>query len=263
MSSFLIEELVRRRQSLRDLALEILPPEDVKQLGLSPWTLPDISLLPLCSLFRQDGFDIGFYHQGITHVQSVFHAPGLSPDDMEGLSGAGFRDIDVPDEFGHTPLVVWDNGCPLQQSQSWAKWLIDKNANVQRVVSENSSSVCHHLCLNLMHKFAAMCYERRRVSKALEEALQPVYKAIHDLRDSSRLLLGSSFRSPVTDHCICHCSTSGCTPLSVSLRHIPETIKLLSTSEDIREESYKHNLVRGVYEIILMNAIYQSSWTTR
>jgi hypothetical protein len=107
MSIFLIEELVKQRQYLGDLAFTILPREDVKQLGLLPWTLPDISLLPLCSLFSQHGLDIGLYHQGVTHVQSVFHAPGLSLDHMEGLWAAGFRDIDVPDEFGHAPLGYW------------------------------------------------------------------------------------------------------------------------------------------------------------
>ncbi|KAL2839298.1 hypothetical protein BJX68DRAFT_272173 [Aspergillus pseudodeflectus] len=255
MSNFLIEELVKRRQYLRDLAFEVLPPEDVKQLGLLPWTLPDISLLPLCSLFSQHGFKIRSYHHGVTHVQSVFHAPALSPRHMEGLWGAGFREIDVPDQFGHTPLVAWNVGSPLQASLSRAEWLIDHGADVQKVISSNSTSVCHHICLNLMHKFTAMCYEKRRLSKLLGEALDEVYKSIHDLHDSSRLLVGSSFRSPVTDHCICHCSTGGCTPLAVALRHVRGTIELLSTREDIREESYMHDLVKGVYEIILLNAI--------
>jgi hypothetical protein len=256
MSIFLIEELVKRRQYLRDHAFEVLPPEDVKQIGLLPWTLPDINLLPLCSVFRQHGFDIGLYHQGVTHVQSVFHASGLSPDHIEALWGVGFRDIDVPDEFGHTPLVLWDIGCSLQRSLDRAEWLIQHGADLHRRLPSNSTSVCHHVCLNLMHKFTAICYVQRRVSKTLEEALEAVYKAIYRLEDPSRSLVGTAFRSLVADGCMCHCSINGCTPLTVSLRHIRETIKLLSISEDIREESYKHDLVKGVYEIILMNAIH-------
>ncbi|KAL3442049.1 hypothetical protein BJX65DRAFT_231202 [Aspergillus insuetus] len=175
---------------------------------------------------------------------------------MEGLWAAGSRDIDVPDDFGHIPLVVWDIRCPLQHSLTRAEWLIQHGADVQRPVSSNSTSVWHHVCLNLMHTLTATCYEERRVNKTLDETILPVCKAIHDLRDSSRLLVASSFRSLVTDHCICHYSTSGCTPLTVALRHLPDTVKLLPSSEDIREESYKHDLVRGVYEIILLNAIY-------
>ncbi|KAL2869718.1 uncharacterized protein BJX67DRAFT_320342 [Aspergillus lucknowensis] len=263
MSRLLIRELVKRRQYLRDLAFEVLPPEEVKPLGLSPRSLPDISLLALCSLFTQHGFDIGSYHQGITHVQSVFHAPGLSPLHMEGLWGAGFRDIDVPDEFGHTPLVVWDVGRPLQSSLDRAEWLIHRGADVEKVVSSNSTSVCHHLCLNLMHKFTAMCYEQRRVSKTIEEALDAVHKAISRLEDSSLSLVGTAFRSSVSDSCICHCSINGCTPLVVALRHIRRTIELLSSSEDITEKAYKYDLISGVYEIILTDAIPSSSHVVR
>ncbi|KAL2835563.1 hypothetical protein BJY01DRAFT_252526 [Aspergillus pseudoustus] len=263
MSDMLTDGLVQRRQHFQSLAFEKLQLEDAKELGLSRSILPDIVLLPLCNVPSQYDVDVTSYRQRTSHLQSVFHAGGLSPPQMARLWGAGFRDIDALDEFGRTPLMIWDFGCTIERSISRVQWLVEHGADTRRTFAEHRITVSHHLSLNLMHEFIKMCYQERRVSKTRENAMEAVYGAIRGLNDSARAVIWNTFQFLVYDSCGCRCSIDGCTPLSIALRHIHRAIQMLSSHEEIKVQTYRHDLIRCVYETIIKTTDDEARSPTR
>jgi hypothetical protein len=81
---------------------------------------------------------------------------------MKAMYKAGFRDIDVPDSSGRTPLMtavcnlhdldMVKPGCYVYNLTNKVQWLVSKGANLFRVLPRSSATTFHYLACVLFFR---------------------------------------------------------------------------------------------------------------
>ena len=150
---------------------------------------------------------------------TVYHVSGLVVEVAEKLWENGFRDIDVPDNDGLTPLASYRNNDGSEEIEL-CSWLIQKGAKLHRPqhrVDDNSpdsvinptellrtTRILHYVAFNIGHKFETLI----EISdiRASEEQPQNWFR----LSTNARLLLATIFSDGSSDDCKCACSSRGC-----------------------------------------------------
>lgn len=204
--------LVGRREGLKRLAANNLPCMQATALGVfSPYILDSNATRVIQALdqygisvpegLQVHGSDRGKGRNGLTSEYHRRSGPlpssGDGPLSFPDLWSLGFRDVDIPDMDGVTPLISWydqDDFCMEDRDADRCSWLIEKGADLWKLAPDGVSTTGHELYYNIARSFSA-----------------PNPGEGHSTTHVLNLTQKLSHRDP-RDNCRCACSPGGCTP---------------------------------------------------
>ena len=159
----------------------------------------------------------------LPHCRTVYHADHLTVEVAEKLWQNGFRDVDVPDEQGLTPLMCWRSflGDSLVFQLEISSWLMQKGANLHRLqpgpLNYNADSTISAMespsVISTLHYVAYRIGQAATVladDEYLGREKRPLQVRLHQLSEEARLLAATVFLDVSYDDCICACSSQGC-----------------------------------------------------
>lgn len=196
--------MMQRSNCLRSLAIANLSPCELDRLCISyndePINLLDAFAAPTVDALKKVGVEIPEALDPGRGRATVFHGPGrslLSPELGDRLWSSGFRDTNVHDNHGFTPL---HHACQILRFDT-ASWLMSHGGDPTTAVRGHSQNAFHLLSCGI-----------KDLSK-----LQVKYGPITNHLDIVSRIAGLCGTS-CQDDCRCACSLEGCTPTSVLLR---------------------------------------------
>ncbi|KAL4892940.1 hypothetical protein BDV59DRAFT_179061 [Aspergillus ambiguus] len=242
----LIEELVRRRRKLWDLAQSYLPPEKLEEFAIQKDAIIDAqaSKLHVELLTQKWEIDPPSPSVYIDGCQSIYHCRAAFPEASEELYRVGFRDIDSRDSHGYTPLMLFSSP-PSTRIVSFRKdiemliWLVSKGANLTKRLPRSNAVVAHRISSVIVEDvFRTIWSDCRFGTKTW-----PVLEALITRHKDTVYIVPS-----VRDYCICACSPGGCTTFSVALRKVTRKITYNFHDLALGERS---SLFRRVQQLLL------------
>ncbi|KAE8366887.1 hypothetical protein BDV27DRAFT_155518 [Aspergillus caelatus] len=246
--SLLIQELVRRRRKLWDLAKAYLPPNRLREFNTQKDAIVDAQAARLHAELVAQGWEIDCSLQVNCQNsgRSLYHCRGAFPEASEELYGAGFLDIDLRDKSGFTPLMLSNSASYMTVDQSQCKiemciWFASKGANLAEVLPKSKATVAHHISSVVVEKvFRVIQGDYRYGTKDW-----PRFEALITEHKDTVFFVPS-----IRDDCVCACCVGGCTNVSVALRKATR-ITAMFCELGLGEES---SLFRRVYQLLV-------SWT--
>lgn len=226
MRYLLIEELIKRLKGLWELAKCYLPPDEIPGRFINQ---DEDSTNPI--IFDAWTMQIHYKltQQGITidpslwtpHIEwpSVYDYPCFSVQALQVLYDFGFRGVNESAKYGVLPLIAhglvfqsaWHEKA-ARQFMDRVNWLISKGADPSQLVPGTSSTVAHHLTYWIFGPFVdAVRYPV--LSSRLFLGEWKKWKAL--ILDRAKSI---DLTPPSSDECICACSPSGCSTISLLLR---------------------------------------------
>ena len=166
----------------------------------------------------------------LPNCRTVYHIRGLTVEAAEKLWQNGFRDIDVPDELGLTPLMFYQGyyGKNLDNQIEVSSWLIQKGANLHRlqrrpwdydadptisIVLPPVISTLHYVAYNIGFEAHYLVPDQYRgLSK------RPQQIGLHQISKEARLFVTTVLSDVSYDDCICACSSQGCLASTMMLK---------------------------------------------
>ena len=169
--------------------------------------------------------------------RTVYHVDYLTVEVAEKLWQNGFRDIDVPDEQGLTPLMCWradfipsrDYG--LNNEIEVPSWLIRKGAKLHRlqrrpldyiadptngpVESPPVVSALHYVAYKIGHSAVFLVFDEYS-----EKEERPVQLGLHRLSKEARMFATTVFLDVSCDDCRCACSSQGCLASTMFFKYL-------------------------------------------
>ena len=159
--------------------------------------------------------------------RTVYHISGLVVKVAEKLWENGFRDIDVPDNDGLTPLALSDE-------IELCSWLIQKGAKLHRPQHRLNSPDPAMDPTELLHTTRALHYVAARIASDIDFM---IFNDDNWLSRESKLLLATVFSDGSSDDCICACSSRGCLASTLMLKVVEEQGFPLSNEANARDRS--------------------------
>ena len=173
----------------------------------------DLSAIPFSVL----GADLG----------TVYHIPNLSVSIAEMLWQAGFRDIDVPDMYGYTPITVFRPGRSahrsFQDELQETSWFITKGANlghpnissVDTSIQWPSRRATYFLGHKIGHEAvgildARMIHSKDRNTDDLSRLTEWRHPLFGQLDEGCMQALADVLLDTHCDRCTCACTSQGC-----------------------------------------------------
>lgn len=160
--------------------------------------------------------------------RTVYHVPELRVEIAEKLWQHGFRDIDVPDEYSMTPLML-NHDQDLIDKIDVCFWLIQKGAKLHRpqhrpldydsdprsgpVELPPVTRALHHVATNFGFSLHYSAY--KELQGDTERLLE---KQLNQLSKGARLLPKTILLDVSHDDCICACSSRGCLASTMMLK---------------------------------------------
>ncbi|KAL3467110.1 hypothetical protein BJX64DRAFT_283835 [Aspergillus heterothallicus] len=211
----IVQELASRRKRLWELSESYLPRQYLARHNTAKCVLPDTGAAGLYDGLRARNIALDptlrvehsgkSVHHGFYDPQrKLWVQPFLFT--TSAMYKAGFRDIDVPDSSGRTPLMTTISDCPNLDTIIPAghghditckiRWFVSKGANLFRMLPRSSATTFHYLACAMFYNKINLCL------------------AGHGWGRLDRYIL----RVPIADNCLCGCCLDGCTPLSMALR---------------------------------------------
>ncbi|KAJ5434000.1 hypothetical protein N7491_004595 [Penicillium cf. griseofulvum] len=221
IKSLLISELVARQKSLWHLAQCCLPAGQLPNLisvdeKTGEITILDVHTAEIHARLVKKGISIDTIRQcgcfdDWIHSGSVYHYDYFSAKTLKELYQVGFRGVTQLDSRGDTPLMAAKHTLFSEiDGMERMDWLVLRGDDPYEEVTGTSSTATHHLGLAIGDYFL-----RGRLSLPEFE----VWKQAVSKFGKTFFLLPS-----VRDRCSCACSPSGCTTMSVFLRHIVDRL---------------------------------------
>ena len=201
--SFLLSSLQERRRKLFELAKLTLPAEVWTDLDVPTDRLLDGRAAEIQRILVDADIEIPKSISVPQRRGTVYHAYMKDVKQADQLWDAGFRDIDVCDESGLTPITA----IYMYPKLEYAQWLLNHGADLEREIryvhDDNDNerepvaglTALHYVACNLGTRIMSI----DKPSLSLEELLVE-----NDARDD----------------CHCACSASGCTPFTTLLKAI-------------------------------------------
>lgn len=168
----------------------------------------------------------------LSGCRTVYHIKNLEVDFAEKLWQHGFRDIDVHDEDGLTPLTIRRFGYGFSYIVTEIEiyfWLIQKGAKLHRPqhgpLDYDPDSTPD--ALELPRKPRTLHYLAARIGyiagdsvgqESTDSKKQPLQNVLSQLSKDARLLPTSIFSDASCDDCVCACSTQGCLASTMMLK---------------------------------------------
>lgn len=169
----------------------------------------------------------------IAGCRTVYHISTLTVTFAEKLWQNGFRDVDVPDVDGQTPLMLFRVGDlaslhDIVTEIEICSWLIQKGAKLHRpqhspldydpdrtldpLELPPTTRALHYVAKSIGYKAGIRAAELYRSVK------QPLPKDFSHLSKDARLLAATIFSDVSCDDCICACSSHGCKASTMMLK---------------------------------------------
>lgn len=210
--SLLIDEYAMRRRKLHSVTQSCLPPGSFfESLGLGGSdALLDVHAFRVYRELIRNAWLVDPYLKSYLACEDdepVYHQTCYNLDAWDDLYLAGFRDIDVPDSRGLTPLMFC--GLAYDFKEIAAIWLVDKGATLSTKLPFSKTTIAHLLGSRVTEN---IYYQILWARIHQEGSLQELIKTIDERKDSIFLI------PSVQDCCICACCEGGCTTLLVAFR---------------------------------------------
>ncbi|KAJ0161277.1 hypothetical protein CTA2_6487 [Colletotrichum tanaceti] len=221
-----IEALKDRRQELKELAIAWLKPHDIDRLALrEPQVLDYFTGEVLKALavigvkvppqLRTEAQHNLFVKQAPVSMYHLIAEIGFGPGTIqlaEALYSKGFHDIDVPNDYGLTPLCIASTFC--------SAWLVEHGARLEKPISGvvNIGSTAAHYAFSYLYL----------QHEPVEQSSRRLAKLFRSLPPDSDL-----------DECICGCSSDGCHPYTKMWKSLLEERVDLDTQEEVTDRIYK------------------------
>ena len=211
--SFLLSTLQERRRKLFELAKLTLPSEVWADLDVPTDRLLDGRAAEIQRILIDADIEIPKSVSVPRRRGTVYHTYIQGVKQADQLWDAGFRDIDVCDESGQTPITT----IPVYHRLEYAQWLLNHGADPHREVDyindDDDDKRKPIMGLTALHYIGYTSVSDLR--KALTPKLPPALRVVDDtFLISEELLVESESR----DSCHCACASSGCTPFTNLLK---------------------------------------------
>ena len=212
-------------------------------------------------------------------LRTVYHISRLVVEVAEKLWENGFRDIDVPDNDGLTPLASW-RITNISREIELCVWLIQKGARLHRPqhrLDDNSpdpaifptellhtTSILQYVASSIGCKFGTS-WAIDGLSWAIEQ-IRAQKEQLQDRRSqlsrNAKLLLSTIVSDGSSDDCICACSSRGCLASTWMLKGLVKDLKY-SPSWSLQIQGARDRF--ALYLEILVNSvgIESSCWDWR
>ena len=195
----------------------------------------------------------------LVDCRTVYHIQNLKVEIAKRLWQHGFRDIDVYDEDGRTPLMLFRYGAGVNfvTEIELSAWLVQKGANLHRpqqnVLDDgpNPTRALHYVgayIANTACYLASFRFDGR--------AKQPLKDQLGQLSTDARLLLATIFSDASHDGCVCACSSQGCLASTMMLKVFQE----IGSDEDPRKWS---TLATKYLTRFVRSPIYNYDWLVK
>ena len=164
--------------------------------------------------------------------RTVYHVENLTVEVAEKLWQSGFRDIDVANDWGLTPLMCYGSS-DLHDEIEVYSWFIQKGAKLHRLQHEPldcdadltisavelppATSALHYVTFNIGRSAYDVVWDEQL---GCEKRLLQI--ELHRLSKEARLLATTIFLDVSCDDCICACSSQGCLASTMMLKSFME-----------------------------------------
>ena len=220
--SLIVQALAALRRKIMDFARKFVSVSELKRCG---WNDPfnnvlvsDAVATALATSLHEKRIDLPPGLWSSTR-QSVYHNEWMTATTASQLFLAGFKQVDLVDEVGRTPLLVnahftWEN---IVERSACLYWFLNHGAEHVVYPNLNGKSLAHVLAANLGSLWNGGPPWEDRFSNELNKDLCRKAKAcLPALLDRIHSLLAS----PQADNCRCFCSRSGCLPVHDLLKYV-------------------------------------------
>ena len=216
--SLIVQALAALRQKLMDLAQKYLSVSELKQCGwndaFNNVLVSDAVATALATSLHDKNVDV--IPALCPSRQSVYHNKWMTEFTANELLLAGFKQIDLPDELGRTPLLVnahFTKG-RIMERIACLNWFLQNGAEHVMFPYLNGKSLAHVLAANLGNAwFAKPPWEGSYGNWDLCQEAKAYLPAL-----LTRIF--SLLASPGPDNCRCFCSQSGCLPVHDLLKQV-------------------------------------------
>ncbi|OBR16345.1 Ankyrin repeat-containing protein [Colletotrichum higginsianum IMI 349063] len=211
-----VDDLVLRRQRLKEAALARLSPEQIDCMNLSGPSVLDRHTNEVLDLLENDGHDVPFGLNTRTHRHSptIYHCIAFIRDKSIVVSLAdafysrGFHEVDAPNARGFTPLM-W------VRNTDFALWLVQHGASLTSLVPE---TVGGYTAMHTVLSLAGYCLQQHQ------------HEAHSQIMAATPSAIGEA---PYLDACRCWCSLRGCHPYSMLLKGMQRSTRASIQSGDM------------------------------
>ena len=195
----------------------------------------------------------------LVRCRTVYHIENLKLAIAERLWHHGFHDIDVHDEDGRTPLMLFRYGAGIDfvTEIELSTWLVQQGAKLHRPQHDllndgpNPTRALHYVAAHIGYR---ACY---LASFRFDgHAKQPLKDQLGQLSTDARLLLAKIFSDASHDDCICACSSQGCLASTMMLKVFEE----IGSDEDPRKWS---TLATKYLTRFVRTPIYDLDWLVK
>jgi hypothetical protein len=209
----LVQSLSERRESLKALALDNLPFDEIQKLNLCNGRILDERSHDVYAALKASRITVPEALAAPSARTSVYHTWYLSPLWAEQLYNRGFHDVDILDEEGLTPLMLSSDsiyhGDDADYPFELEWWLLSHGTNLyatpkvpQKSTINPHSTAAHYFATRVGEAF---CHG------AFSNCCSRLDPKVHGLPK----LLCSISRF---DNCICGCSSRGCFPATMMFK---------------------------------------------
>jgi len=231
LMSLAVDALRARRMELYQMAQQLLPAKTWEELDLPDDCILDQKASLVQEALQNAGIEVPYPLIVRQKGQSVHHYWASPGEVRELLFKAGFRDIDLANDEGLTPLQVHClHLLSLQYGFVCLNSLVSKGVDLSRQVQRpNPLAIVpgvsgYHF---IGHFFGRVLYHQAAGvvdSETPFPELRSIVKAILDSIDRpSRSLIRRTVRQCNRDCCVCACSREGCSPVTSMLKSIGST----------------------------------------
>lgn len=168
----------------------------------------------------------------LPYCRTVYHCRYLNAEIAEKLWQNGFRDIDVPDKDGLTPLMHYRTHPHAQElagETTLCSWLIGKGAKLYRpqhgifdydpgrtpnpIELPPTTRALHYVAAQIGHSVHSVAWQEYKGS-----IKEPLHDSLNRLSKDARLLPIKTILDVSCDDCVCACSSQGCLACTMMLK---------------------------------------------
>ena len=210
----IIDALAGSRRRFMALAKTHLRISKLRQLGWKDPNDEDVLLDSAATAVSRCLEDAGLKIPDVLRpglMKTIYHDTWMTADSAEMLLSIGFREVDVLDRQGFTPLLLnchSDGSSYFRERIKCLLWFLRQGAKKVIFPEAEGNNIIHVLAANLGHrwKLGSQCiYLPVELIPLLPQLLWKIFP-----------LLPADTR----DNCDCSCSNGGCTPLTALFKHL-------------------------------------------
>lgn len=213
-----------RRRKLRALMSHYLPQSPICMHSSVEDQLLDVRAFDAVAALKQHGVSIPTSLDLDEYGGTVYHLPCLSTEILNSLWEVGFRDINEPDPYGRTPLML-----PLFFPDTLTEflervgWFLDKGVDPEQKIQH----IHQNSTWNCTSEVGCSCLKSgHTVMHILAFNLSVVRRSHYTIRchpfdlEDPRLLaqLNGITNNEIRDACKCACSSTGCHAINVLIK---------------------------------------------